>query len=123
MGRGDKIFYGRFKPVKPPSWLEQPGLNWEKDRRDRQQSSADRKPEGQFKGAGGKGLSADRASRCWRRPGDRLLPEGFIPAHPIWYHHHSATGAISNRLFSPPVQKNGGKHRAPTPARPGGGPA
>jgi nitrilase len=26
------------------------------------------------------------------------FPEGFIPAHPAWYHHHSATGAISNRL-------------------------
>src|SRR5437764_2387605 len=26
------------------------------------------------------------------------FPEGFIPAHPVWYHHHAATGAISNRL-------------------------
>ena len=26
------------------------------------------------------------------------FPEGFIPAHPVWYHHHSATGALSNRL-------------------------
>src|SRR5436190_22975774 len=26
------------------------------------------------------------------------FPEGFIPAHPVWYHHHPATGAISNRL-------------------------
>jgi nitrilase len=26
------------------------------------------------------------------------FPEGFIPAHPIWYHHHPATGAIANRL-------------------------
>ncbi len=26
------------------------------------------------------------------------FPEGFIPAHPIWYHHHAATGAIANRL-------------------------
>ena len=24
--------------------------------------------------------------------------EGFIPAHPVWYHHHAATGAVSNRL-------------------------
>src|SRR5438270_13962057 len=24
--------------------------------------------------------------------------EGFIPAHPVWYHHHAATGAISTRL-------------------------
>ena len=26
------------------------------------------------------------------------FPEGFIPTHPIWYHHHPATGAIANRL-------------------------
>ena len=26
------------------------------------------------------------------------FPEGFIPAHPVWYHHHSATGAVSNKL-------------------------
>jgi aliphatic nitrilase len=26
------------------------------------------------------------------------LPEGFIPAHPVWYHHHAATGAIANKL-------------------------
>src|SRR5215469_10424651 len=26
------------------------------------------------------------------------FPEGFIPAHPVWYHHHAATGALSNRL-------------------------
>src|SRR5215470_8631887 len=26
------------------------------------------------------------------------LPESFIPAHPVWYHHHAATGAIANRL-------------------------
>src|SRR5436853_6489921 len=26
------------------------------------------------------------------------FPEGFIPAHPVWYHHHAATGAIANRL-------------------------
>src|SRR5262252_6850148 len=26
------------------------------------------------------------------------LPEGLIPAHPVWYHHHSATGSLSNRL-------------------------
>jgi len=24
--------------------------------------------------------------------------EGFIPAHPIWYHHHPATGRIANSL-------------------------
>jgi nitrilase len=26
------------------------------------------------------------------------FPEGFIPAHPVWYHHHPATSTISNRL-------------------------
>lgn len=26
------------------------------------------------------------------------FPEGFIPAHPVWYHHHAATSAIANRL-------------------------
>jgi aliphatic nitrilase len=34
------------------------------------------------------------------RNGARVIgfPEGFIPAHPVWYHHHAATGALSNRL-------------------------
>jgi nitrilase len=27
-----------------------------------------------------------------------VFPEGFIPTHPVWYHHHPATGAIANRL-------------------------
>lgn len=26
------------------------------------------------------------------------LPEGFIPAHPVWFHHHAATAGISNKL-------------------------
>jgi aliphatic nitrilase len=26
------------------------------------------------------------------------FPEGFIPAHPIWYHHHAASGAVANKL-------------------------
>ena len=26
------------------------------------------------------------------------FPEGFIPAHPVWYHHHPATSTIANRL-------------------------
>jgi aliphatic nitrilase len=32
--------------------------------------------------------------------GARIIafPEGFIPAHPVWYHHHAATGAVANRL-------------------------
>jgi nitrilase len=34
------------------------------------------------------------------RNGARVIafPEGFIPAHPVWYHHHAATGALANRL-------------------------
>jgi aliphatic nitrilase len=26
------------------------------------------------------------------------FPEGFVPAHPVWFHHHAATGKIANRL-------------------------
>jgi len=26
------------------------------------------------------------------------FPEGFIPAHPVWFHHHAATAGISNKL-------------------------
>src|SRR3954464_6144635 len=34
------------------------------------------------------------------KSGARIIgfPEGFIPAHPVWYHHHAATGAIANKL-------------------------
>ncbi len=34
------------------------------------------------------------------RNGAELIafPEGFIPAHPVWYHHHPATNAIANEL-------------------------
>ena len=47
--------------------------------------------------------STEKACRLIReagRNGARVIgfPEGFIPAHPVWYHHHSATGAISNKL-------------------------
>jgi nitrilase len=47
--------------------------------------------------------STEKACRLIReagRNGARLIgfPEGFIPAHSVWYHHHSATGALSNRL-------------------------
>jgi nitrilase len=47
--------------------------------------------------------STEKACRLIRgagRNGARVVgfPEGFIPAHPVWYHHHSATGALSNRL-------------------------
>lgn len=33
------------------------------------------------------------------------LPEGFIPAHPVWFHHHSATSASANK-FSVELFKN-----------------
>jgi aliphatic nitrilase len=26
------------------------------------------------------------------------FPEGFIPAHPVWFHHHAASGGIANKL-------------------------
>ena len=34
------------------------------------------------------------------RNGARVIgfPEGFIPAHPVWYHHHASTGALANKL-------------------------
>src|ERR1700694_4005144 len=34
------------------------------------------------------------------RGGARVIafPEGFIPAHPVWFHHHAATSALANRL-------------------------
>ena len=47
--------------------------------------------------------STEKACRLIReagRNGARVIgfPEGFIPAHPVWYHHHAATGAIANQL-------------------------
>jgi nitrilase len=47
--------------------------------------------------------STEKACRLIReagRNGARVIgfPEGFIPAHPVWYHHHSATGSLSNKL-------------------------
>jgi nitrilase len=47
--------------------------------------------------------STQKACRLIREAGShgaRVIgfPEGFIPAHPVWYHHHAATGAVSNRL-------------------------
>jgi nitrilase len=32
--------------------------------------------------------------------GARIIgfPEGFVPAHPIWFHHHAATGKVANKL-------------------------
>src|ERR1700745_1874543 len=53
--------------------------------------------------------STEKACRLIREAGAngaRVIgfPEGFIPAHPVWYHHHSATGAISNRLATELLQ-------------------
>jgi aliphatic nitrilase len=47
--------------------------------------------------------STEKACRLIReagKSGARIIgfPEGFIPAHPIWYHHHAATAAIANKL-------------------------
>src|SRR5256885_8990822 len=47
--------------------------------------------------------STEKACRLIREAGKngaRIIgfPEGFIPAHPVWYHHHAATAAIANRL-------------------------
>jgi len=47
--------------------------------------------------------STQKACRLIReagRNGARIIgfPEGFIPAHPVWYHHHAATGTIANKL-------------------------
>jgi nitrilase len=47
--------------------------------------------------------STEKACRLIReagRKGARVIafPEGFIPAHPVWYHHHPATGKEANRL-------------------------
>src|ERR1700745_224954 len=47
--------------------------------------------------------SVEKACRLIREAGAngaRVIgfPEGFIPAHPVWYHNHAAPGAISNRL-------------------------
>jgi aliphatic nitrilase len=47
--------------------------------------------------------STQKACRLIReagKKGARVIgfPEGFIPAHPVWYHHHAATGAVANEL-------------------------
>ena len=47
--------------------------------------------------------STQKACRLIREAGQKgarviAFPEGFIPAHPIWYHHHAATNAIANKL-------------------------
>jgi nitrilase len=47
--------------------------------------------------------STEKACRLIRDAGThgaRVIgfPEGFIPAHPVWFHHHAATAGISNKL-------------------------
>ena len=47
--------------------------------------------------------STKKACRLIREAGSNgarviAFPEGFIPAHPVWYHHHAASGAIANKL-------------------------
>ena len=47
--------------------------------------------------------STEKACRLIREAGAhgaRVIgfPEGFIPAHPVWFHHHAATAGISNKL-------------------------
>ena len=47
--------------------------------------------------------STAKACRLIREAGKNgarviAFPESFIPAHPVWYHHHPATSAIANRL-------------------------
>jgi aliphatic nitrilase len=48
----------------------------------------------------GSTAKACRLIREAGRNGARVIgfPEGFIPAHPVWYHHHAATNAVANRL-------------------------
>jgi len=47
--------------------------------------------------------STEKACRLIREAGAngaRVIgfPESFIPAHPVWYHHHAATGTLANKL-------------------------
>jgi len=47
--------------------------------------------------------STEKACRLIREAGAKGarvigFPEGFIPAHPVWYHHHAATSTIANKL-------------------------
>ncbi len=50
-----------------------------------------------------RGASAEKAIAFIEEAGQRSLdlvafPEGFIPAHPVWYHFHPATGRESLRM-------------------------
>ncbi|MDA8074857.1 MAG: hypothetical protein M0Z40_06450 [Actinomycetota bacterium] len=44
------------------------------------------------------GLRAHRARRQGRCQAGGLSPEGFIPAHPLWFHFHAATSKVANDL-------------------------
>src|SRR5665811_2619842 len=49
--------------------------------------------------------STEKACRLIREAGAqgaRVIgfSEGFIPAHPVWFHHHAATAGISNKRSS-----------------------
>jgi hypothetical protein len=47
--------------------------------------------------------STEKACRLIREAGGKGarvigFPEGFIPAHPLWYHHHPANSQVANEL-------------------------
>ncbi|MET0730542.1 MAG: nitrilase-related carbon-nitrogen hydrolase, partial [Solirubrobacterales bacterium] len=50
------------------------------------------------------------------------FPEGFIPAHPIWFHFHPGTGPVATRLsvelFKNSVEIPGPEIRSYRPPRP-----
>ena len=61
--------------------------------------------------------STEKACRLIREAGSngaRVIgfPEGFIPAHPVWYHHHAATGAHRQQARGRAVQELGRNSRA-----------
>src|SRR5205085_10628372 len=67
--------------------------------------------------------SAAKACRLIREAGAQGarvtgFPEGFIPAHPVRYHHHAATGAVSNRLATE-LSKNAVEIPGPVTDAPG----
>ena len=70
--------------------------------------------------------STEKACRLIREAGEggaRVIgfPEGFIPAHPVWYHHHAATGAHRQQARGRAVQEFGRDSRAARPTRWRGG--
>ena len=65
----------------------------------------------------GSTAKACRLIREAGKAGARVIgfPEGFIPAHPVWYHHHAATGAHRQQARRRAVQE---LRRNSRPARP-----